>query len=71
MSWAGLLEILEEMVVLVRAGDSAEGRISYEVPDESDPEDVDFRVTAVIRYNNREGQGCVRMIGEWPHGVDD
>lgn len=58
---AELLEILDDIRARVESGDSFEGRISYEFPDDWD--NADFAVYAMYRVGNLRGQGGYTQIG--------
>jgi hypothetical protein len=63
MSHEEFLELLEEVMVRVRAHDSFEGFIQYLLPDPDDPADG-FRVEARYRVGNRMGQGGMVVIAD-------
>jgi hypothetical protein len=56
--------LLDDVRQRVASGDSFEGSLSYEFPWDGD-EPKGFRVRASYRIGNSEGQGGMRMIGEW------
>ena len=64
MTHAELATFLEWVAEHVRAGDSWEGSISWQIPDTH--HDAECEATAVVRYGNLMGQGAVRMIGTVP-----
>lgn len=51
-----LADLLEWAAGRIRAGDSFEGSIQYTYADDGN------RVSAAVRYDNRNGQGMVRLI---------
>lgn len=53
-----LADLLTWAADRVRAGDSFEGRIQYTFADSGDGN----RVSATVRYDNLNGQGCMRLI---------
>ena len=62
------LAVLEQIVDGFRSGDTLEGSIEFTVyvPEEDNPESpITWAVQASYRIGNREGQGGLRMIGEW------
>jgi hypothetical protein len=63
-----LLAVLDDMRERVAAGDSFEGFLNYLIPDE--PDKAEFAVEARYRVGNLDGQGGMRMIGEWSGGSE-
>lgn len=64
MDKATLLKILDDIRILVDAGDSYEGSIEYLMPGPGDPEDAEFMVRGAYRIGNLQGQGGMRLIGK-------
>lgn len=63
-----LVQVLEDMLDVVRDGDSFEGSIEYLMPEPEDfDKGVEFRVMAAYRVGNSMGQGGMRLIrGDLP-----
>lgn len=61
-----LIQVLEDILHLVKIDDSFEGNIEYLMPDVDSPEGTDFLVRGVYRIGNSMGQGGVRMYGTVP-----
>lgn len=64
MTYEQLADVLADMAVRARSGDSFEGHIEYLLPEDADAPAVD--VTATYRVGNHMGQGGMRIIGEIP-----
>jgi len=69
MTQAELVEVLEDILSLVKEGDSYEGNISWQMPNmgpgiPDPPREVYAEVKAVYRMGNSMGQGGVRMVGD-------
>jgi hypothetical protein len=75
MTHAELADLLEELAARVRAHDSFEGHIAWELPDMPDPaqsvaETADCLVTGGWRVGNTMGQGGMQFTGPFvqvPH----
>jgi hypothetical protein len=65
MPHEGLTGLLEDITARVRAGDSFEGTITWSIPEDPGADPQSFDVTASYRTGNLEGQGGMRVIGEW------
>lgn len=70
MTRGELMSVLDDIRSRVDTGDSFEGNLTYAIPeDESAPPDS-FDVVAMYRVGNSQGQGGMRMLGDWS-GVDE
>jgi hypothetical protein len=70
MTRTQLLEVLDDIRKRVELGDSYEGSIEYLMPGPEAEEDlsVEFMVMGAWRYGNLQGQGGMRMVGNWVEG---
>lgn len=76
MTTSGLADTLAALAESIRKGDSLEGSFEYLLPDPYDEHDCDttnggcphVMVMASYRVGNLQGQGGMRMIGEWMEG---
>jgi len=67
MTKGELLTVLADVAHRIHHGDSWEGNLQWEMPDESDGPDVKFRVRGAYRIGNADGsQGGMRLIGTVP-----
>jgi hypothetical protein len=60
-----LVAVLEDITARVRAGDSYEGNITWSIPEDPAAPPTSVDVIASYRVGNLQGQGGMRMIGEW------
>jgi hypothetical protein len=60
-----LLALLDDITARVRSGDSFEGTITWSIPEDPDADPQSFDVTASYRIGNMQGQGGMRVIGEF------
>ena len=62
-----LVKLLHHIADLVESGDSFEGMLEYLIPDEEEQstEGLTFAVRSRFRVGNSEGQGGMRIIGEF------
>lgn len=69
MTRTQLLEVLDDIRERVAAGDSFEGSLEYTMPGVDSEEDlsVEFMVIGAWRFGNLQGQGGMRMVGNWVH----
>lgn len=61
-----LVKLLHHIAELIEIGDSFEGMLEYLIPDEDEQtEEMTFAVRSRFRVGNSEGQGGMRIIGEF------
>lgn len=70
MTQAELLAVLDDIRSRVDAGDSFEGNLTYAIPEAEDAPADSFDVVATYRIGNLQGQGGMRMLGEWGNPED-